>query len=193
MRIFGTITAANIVGPDYQEGSTRGIYGAGVARRNFYTALLRYGSFDEYHFFVPGHLSQKHIDEDNPLFQFLQVTDKVRFKPLHELRGAFASPDYLVFHQPGGPLIAPWLYIRNQFNQNNCPITGVTHTLSYQSLLKEILSIILANPRPWDSIVCLERPARKVMENLIHSIIENLKAQFNIELSFLGLFNDCMI
>ena len=53
MRIFGTITAANIVGPDYQEGSTRGIYGAGVARRNFYTALLRYGSFDEYHFSRP--------------------------------------------------------------------------------------------------------------------------------------------
>lgn len=190
MKIFGTINDANIAESSYQEGSTRGIYGASVACRNFYTALLRHGSFDEYHFFVPGYTSSNHTDENKRFFQFLRVTDRVRFKTLDELQQAFAKSDYFVFHQPGGPLIAPWLYIRNRFNQNNCPITGVTHSLSYQSLLKDFLSVILANPRSWDSIVCLERPAKKVMENLINSVIENLKAQFGIELSYQGRLDE---
>ena len=90
------------------------------------------------------------------------------------------------FHRPHGPTITPHIYLRNHLGIKNFPITGVTHTISYHSQLVDFLTYLLIGARPWDSIVCLEETARRVMENHFEHLQTRMSEQFGLNLKYEG-------
>jgi len=188
MRIFGTFLPSieNMIDASYQKGSTRGIYGAGVATQQFMDNLLRYSNFDEYHFFQPNRYLPPKPGDAEAFFGLVKSDSRLKLIPVKDFQKALQQNDYLAFHHPQGPVITPMIYLRNQLGIKNVPITGVTHTISYHSQLVDFLTHLLIGARPWDSIVCLEAPARSVMNNHFNHILTRLSEQFGVELKYEG-------
>lgn len=188
MRLFGTISPADVsIGKSsYQEGSSRGIYGAGVATQQFMVNLLRYGNFDEYHFFDPYRHKPPKAGTAEALFGLIGSDASLKFLPATQFGDALQRNAYIAFHHPQGPVTEPMIYLRNQLGIKNVPITGVTHTISYHSQLVDFLVYLLIGARPWDSIVCLEEPARQVMKNHFNYLQTSLSEQFRTALKYEG-------
>ncbi|MDE0426386.1 MAG: glycosyltransferase family 4 protein [Candidatus Poribacteria bacterium] len=188
MRIFGTFLPpdVNMNTSSYQKGSSRGIYGAGVATQQFMTSLLRYGNFNEYHLFDPNRYTRSKDGEAEELFGFIESDARLKLFLATEFEEALQKNDYLAFHRPRGPYIAPMIYLRNQLITKNIPITGVTHTISYHGQLIDFLTFLLIDARPWDSIVCLEEPARRVMKNHFTHLQTRFSEHFGVDLKYEG-------
>lgn len=188
MRLFGTFlsTDVDIGALNYQKGSSRGIYGAGVATQQFVVNLLQYGNFDEYHFFDSNRYKPPKAGTAEALFGLAGFDACLKFFPATEFENALRQNDYLAFHHPQGPSIAPTIYLRNQLGIKNVPITGVTHTISYHNQLVDFLTHLLIDARPWDSIVCLEVPALRVMENHFNHLLTRLYERFRVDIEYEG-------
>ena len=188
MRLFGTISPADVsIGKSsYQEGSSRGIYGAGVATQQFVVNLLRYGNFDEYHFFDSNRHKPPKAGTAEALFGLVGFDANLKFFPATGFEDALQRNDYLAFHHPQGPVTEPVIYLRNQLGIKNVPITCVTHTISYHSQLIDFLVHLLIGARPWDSIVCLEAPAQRVMKNHFNHLLTRMYEQFGVNLKYEG-------
>ena len=112
--------------------SSRGVYGAGVAERSFFKALLHYADFDEFHFYLPrGYLARERTFRKDYFGEF-EGDERIRLFELESLRENLSKYTYHVFHQPLGLAIGPLIYLRNLLSTRNFPITGITHTISYQ-------------------------------------------------------------
>ncbi|MYK17452.1 glycosyltransferase family 4 protein, partial [Candidatus Poribacteria bacterium] len=188
MRLFGTFLPPDVNMNDfgYQKGSSRGIYGAGVATQQFMTNLLRYGNFDEYHLFDPNRYKMQKEGEAEEIFGLIEPDSRIKLLLATEFEDALQQNDYIAFHRPRGPVIAPMIYLRNQLSERNFPITGVTHTISYHRQLIDFLTYLLIGACPWDSIVCLEEPARRVMQNHFDHLQTRLYEQFGLNLKYRG-------
>ena len=188
MRLFGTFTPAdvNIGKLSYQQGSSRGIYGAGVAMQQFVINLLRYGDFDEYHFFDRNHYGSPKEGAAEALLGLTGLDAYLKFFPVTQFENALQCNDYLAFHHPQGPVTEPMVHVRNQLGIKNIPITDVTHTISYHSQLVDFLVRLLIGARPWDSLVCLEEPARQVMRNHFNHLRTHIYEQIGVELKYEG-------
>ncbi|MYC78511.1 glycosyltransferase family 4 protein [Candidatus Poribacteria bacterium] len=188
MRIFGTFLPPDVSMNDlsHQKGSSRGIYGAGVATQQFMINLLQHGDFDEYHLFDPNRHTTPQEGEAESCFGLIEPDARLKLLMVEEFEEALKKNDYLAFHRPRGPAIDPWIYLRNQLGRKNVPITGVTHTLSYHVQLIDFLTFLMIGARPWDSIVCLEEPARRVVENLFQHLQTRLYQQFGINIKYEG-------
>ncbi len=114
--------------------SIGGVYGRGVANRDFLRALLKFSSFDEFHFFL-GDLYEKDTFFQNK--PYVSESDKKRIKLFlrQEAKPLFARYDYAVIFQPDICLgdIMCW---RNIFAKY-IPVCGVTHSISYQRFVLE--------------------------------------------------------
>ena len=188
MRLFGTFLPSDVsmneVG--YQKGSSSGIYGAGVATQQFMASLLRYGDFDEYHLFDPGRYKPANPGEAEAYFGLSEPDPRLKLLQATDFQDALRHNDYLAFHKPRGLTIAPMIFLRDQLAVKNVPITGVTHTISYHMQLIDYLTHLLIGARPWDSIVCLETPALRVMQNHFQNIQTRLHEQFGFDLKYEG-------
>ena len=176
----------NISDPGYRNGSSQGIYGAGVATKQFLKNLLRYGDFEAFHFFTPGRYKPQQAGEVETCFGLRRPDPRIKLWKLEDFRSAVEETNYLVFHSPNGPNITPMLYLRNQLSPKNIPITGVTHTISYQHQLVNFLTLSLIGAQAWDSIVCLEEPAVRVMKNHFHHLQSRLFQQFDFNVEYKG-------
>lgn len=188
MRVFGSFLPLGMSLSDfgYRDGSSQGIYGAGVATTQFLKNLLLYGDFDAYHFFNQGRYKQQKEGEVEACFDLTEPDPRIKLWKLEDFGGAVKETDYLVFHTPQGPNITSWLYLRNQISPKNIPITGVTHTISYQYQLLNFLTLLLIGARPWDSIVCLEEPAVRVMKNHFSHLRSRLSQEFGFNVEYKG-------
>lgn len=188
MRLFGTFLPSDVDmnASSYQQGSSRGIYGAEVATQQFMANLLRYGNFDAYHFFIPNRYKPPKEGEVEAILGLVESDPRLKLFRLTEIEDALRQNDYLAFHNPRGPIIAPMIYLRNQLGIKNFPITGVTHTISYHELLVNFLTYLLIGACPWDSIVCLEAPARRVMKNHFDHLRTRFDEQFRVNLKYEG-------
>lgn len=188
MRLFGTFLSADVdLGAlNYQKGSSRGVYGAGVATQQFVANLLRYGNFDEYHFFDSNPCISPKAGTAEALLGLVGTDAYLRVFPTTEFADALRRNDYLALHHPQGPVIGPMIYLRNQLGIKNVPITSVTHTISYHGQLIDFLVHLLIGARPWDSIVCPEEPVQRVMKNHLNHLLTRLPEQFGLDLKHEG-------
>lgn len=188
MRVFGSFLplGRNLSDFGYRGDSSKGIYGAGVATTQFLKNLLRYGDFNEYHFFNQGRYKQPEEGEIEANFDLMEADTRIKMWKLEDFGRIVQETDYLAFHRPQGPNIAPMLYLRNQVSPVNIPITGVTHTISYQSQLESFLTLLLIGIQPWDSIVCLEQPAVRVMKNHFSHLQNCLFQEFGFNIEYKG-------
>lgn len=188
MRLFGTFLPPDVSmnASSYQKGSSDGIYGAGVATQQFMANLLRYGDFDEYHFFDPVRSNPAKPGEAEAFFGLSEPDPRLKLFQATDFEDALRRNDYLTFHQPGGPMIASKICLRDQLGIKNVPITGVTHTISYHMQIPDFLTYLLIGARPWDSIVCPETPVLRVMQNHLDRLRTRLHEQFGLDLKYEG-------
>ena len=188
MRVYGGFLELdrNINDSGYRRGSSQGIYGAGVATTQFLKNLLRYGDFEAFHFFKPGRYKPQEEGEVEAYFGLPEPDTRIKLWKVEDFGRAVQETNYFVFHRPQGPSITPMLYLRDQMSPKNIPMTGVTHTISYQFQLVDFLTLPLIGARPWDSIVCLEEPAVRVMKKHFSHLQHRLFQQFGINIEYKG-------
>lgn len=179
MKIFGTFVAPyelaglEVVPPE-------GVYGLGVFAKRFLGALLLHSDFDEFHFFCSSPYNDARGGE------LLASDRRVRLLPLHEFGGAARRFDYHVLHNIWTPDIGPWADMRNRLCPTGVPVTGLTHTISYQSFLPRVLSTMLMGARPSDSIICTTDSARTVMSNWVEHLRREFGAQTGAAVDYVG-------
>lgn len=178
MKYFGTIAGPSDLF-NLETTPAEGIYGMTVFVRRFITNLLRHSDFDELHFFYSG--SVDGLPESPSM---LSSDPRVRLIPVDQFGLETSRTDYHVFHNPWSPDIGPWTDLRNRLVAGNVPVTGVTHTVSYQSFLPRVLGTMLLGAQPWDSIICTSASARIAMQRWIEYLQEKFRDQFAVKIRF---------
>lgn len=176
MKYFGTL-AGPMELSGFSSVPPEGIYGMTVFLRRFVEALLRFGDFDELHFFYSGSAPQP--DQGGLLFS----DPRIRLLPISQFERETSRHSYHAFHNLWSPDIGPWTDLRNRLSAVSFPITGLTHTISYQSFLPRVLGTMLLGTRPWDSILCTTESARIVMRQWIAYLQASFREERQIDLS----------
>lgn len=179
MKVFGTFVAPyelaglEVVPPE-------GVYGLGVFAKRFLRSLLLHSDFDEFHFFCSS------VYREPEPGALLASDKRVRLLPLHEFGASVRQFDYHVFHHIWTPDIGPWMDLRNRLCPVGVPVTGLTHTISYQSFLPRVLRTMVMGARPSDSIICTADSAKVVMLNWIEHLRREFGAQIGAKVNYDG-------
>lgn len=179
MKVFGTFAAPYDLA-DLEEVPSEGVYGLSVFAKRFLRSLLLHSDFDEFHFFCSSSYREPRADE------LLGSDNRVRLFPLREFSGLAQEFDYHVLHNIWTPDIGPWTDMRNRLCPAGVPVTGLTHTISYQSFLPRVLSTMVMGARPYDSIICTADSAKTVMLNWIEHLQREFGAQTGAEVRYDG-------
>ena len=156
------------------------IYGLDVFVTRFIRNLLRYGDYDEFHFFCRGPAAPLQEGE------LLASDPRIRLRRLHEFGSAADETGYAILHNPWTPDIGPWTELRNRVCAQSVPVTGMTHTVSYHSFLPRVLATMMLGPRAFDSIVCSSECGRTVMRNWISHLCLEFGEQMGRPITFDG-------
>ena len=166
MKIFATLEMPFSLTPPFKNRITKQnfVYGAWVASDNFYLALLKHGTFDEYHFFVSSKLEANFLKKQ--ISSLNLNPDKIKIINLKELPACFDKTPYTVFFTSATG-ISNLSHLRSKYSARPFPICGFTHSVSYaQALKSEIFHNILSDLYPFDSIICTSSGVYKVIQNL---------------------------
>lgn len=165
--------------------------GRHVANLEFLTALLKYGSFDEYHFFmshdtISGHLNNAFkktgLSED--------ILKKIKLSFPLSIEEKLRAVKYHVFHHSDFMTYFPSLsYIRDRFANSKFPITGITHSISYRENFPNFAQMLFGGTRPYDSIICTSRCAKDVMTKVMEMLRYNLSEISGCNVGYKGRFD----
>jgi len=169
MKIFGALFSAD--SPDQQ-------FGRIVADFTLLEALIQENAFDQYHLFFQNQTEITSFQSKFPsrnIYCFLldDIPDKIRTTP------------YFVFHA-FSPFLTKLIYLRDQFAPNPFPITGFTHSLAHQPLMSGYLYSLLAQPQPYDGIICSCESAKTTFSSLMTYLSESYNPLFKQALAFPG-------
>ncbi|WP_459899613.1 glycosyltransferase family 4 protein [Desulfobaculum senezii] len=162
-RIWGTLD------PFYEGGA---IMGRSVANVAFLRALLRADPFDEYHFFLTG---KKQVDSVTARLaeDFPAMAEAGRFcvRRREALPAALAQTDYHAFHLSDCINYPAYLAaLRNAESREIFPITGPTHSLSYQRYMRDFLAHLWPGTTPRDCVVATSRTAVDVVDGFYSAL-----------------------
>lgn len=148
--------------------------GRRVANTTFLQALLRADPYDAYHFFPPvepdcARLHTWFAEHHGDLLR----RGAVHIAPRHTLPGVMAETSYHCMHL-ADPLsrFARLAQARNAFSRHIFPITGITHSLSYERYVPEYLAHLWPGVSPRDALVVTSDSARQVMERIFSGLRE---------------------
>lgn len=186
--VFPGATVPSLDNWGHGNRSSHGLYGAHVATGGFVRSFIRYADFDQYHLFVPAAILQSEADLREKILGKLSGDSRIQLKTFEEFIDNDSIPpiDYRAIHHSEGLKFLSHLSLRNQRNDCQAPITAVTHSIGYQSLLSELALLLMAGPRPWDSIVCTSECGRKALHNLIQHVVENLHRETGAAIQYDG-------
>jgi hypothetical protein len=122
------------------------VLGRGTANREFFRALVRHSSFEEFHFF-PGDLRDERTSRAayEGLSSNGRAADRMRFIPRVRLPKALRETPYAAIHQSDPFTYFPSLLsLRNRHARSPLPVTAVTHSLSYQRFQNAYVQMVLA-------------------------------------------------
>ena len=145
-----------------------------MANHNFFKALLKYGRFDEYHFFLANSAHRRLFESGHgPFLESVCASHKVRlFDRLDLLRQA-REFDYTVFHQSDHiTSFSSLCHFRNQVG--SFPVTAFIHSLSYQRFMSTYLHMMLGGVTSRDSLICSSTSGKKALENCFQQIAGTL-------------------
>lgn len=174
---FGTLdTFFGMSAPDLRLGRN-------VANHEFLKALLKFGTFDAYHFFLPdvAHVEvfQRRLQTllPQPLLKRVHTTLQVA------LRETVQELPFTVFHQSDFTRALPYLAsFRARHAKQPFPVTGVTHSLNTSLMPLRYLQLGLAPLRPFDAIVCTSEAGREVVRRSFAQLSSRLQAQWGLSL-----------
>lgn len=141
------------------------VMGRNVANEAFLRALLRRDPFQAYHFFlstgpqVDRVAGQLHLE-----FQDIQNRGGILVRLRNQLPAALARGGYHCFHLSDCINHPAYLAaLRNAVSPDIFPITGVTHSLSYQRYSRDFLAHLWPGCTPRDCVVATSSTAQGVV------------------------------
>ncbi len=183
MRIWATLD-------DFLRPQGATLVGRNVANNNFLKALFKYGSFDEYHFFLANSAHRRLFREKwEPFLGSLGMEKKVKLLDRLMLADMMREVDYTVFHcSDHVTWLTPLCRLRNRYAQ--VPVTGMIFSLSYPRLMNSYLDMMHGGIAECDALLCISKAGRKVVENCfdqIHKGFGLAPPPLRMEISPLGL------
>jgi glycosyltransferase involved in cell wall biosynthesis len=150
--------------------------GRNMANHFFFRALMRHGTFDEYHFFLANSAHRKLFMEKHG--QFLEevgIKSKIRLLDRLDLISILREVDYTVFHQSDHiSLFNSLCCVRNSLAAR-VPITSFIHSVSYQQNMCKYLEMATCGSSENDAIICSSNCGKQVLSNCFSSLQSNLK------------------
>lgn len=177
--------------PPDREGreATKMLYGANVAAGEFLRALLSFGTFDEYHFFVTSSDPEDARLRWEERLKSYGEPSRVYVHDLFQLRRVLSERDFTAFH--GKLLSRPLFALRSQFSEKPFPITGRIDTISYHFVLLEMAFALMEFEFfHFDSVICTSRAAKEACEKLFEQAREELEKRYPLySFEFPGRFD----
>ena len=158
--------------------------GRPVASEAFGKALLRYGTWDEYHFILRGRDAIKIFrGQVEEAIEGTELRRRVRVTEHSELPGLLLQGGFDVFHQGDFTSVMPGLSaIRQRPEIKNFSITGVTHSLDGSIMQTRFLQLALSGLTSSDAIICTSSAAQLLVINKFNEVIKLLNAATNADL-----------
>ena len=167
MRIFITRQFVN----DLKESSAdRGLFGAWVATNDFYRNLIRFGKFDEYHFFILGKNSHtgKFLNSKELIPYFKDK--RVKIRKVIQMPSFLEEAREFIFFTPN-PEIFNLSRLRSIYAKNYFPVCGWIHSISYGYLLEQVFfKNMISDLQPFDSIIGISKPILESVKRM-HRLI----------------------
>ncbi len=157
--------------------------GRGVANHQFLLALMRYGSFEAYHFFLP-------TPEELRAFRTTYGAQapggaSISSLPRRQLIERLEDTPYTVFHLANQ---SDWFQglcsLRNERAGHPFPVTALIHDISDQANMNAYLAMGLAGPRPYDAIICTSDSGRNVLRACFNDLLAATGQRIQPPLSF---------
>ena len=152
-----------------------GVLGRKVANRGFLEALLAQDPFDEYHFFLTDTAALAHQqDYCRSAFPQLFQRGAFHFFPQNRLHLQLEATPYTVFHL-SDPIttFTRLARLRNAYAPVLFPITGTTHSLSYERFMPAFLGHLWGGATARDAIVGTSQAAIAMLEHTFALLRQN--------------------
>ena len=152
-----------------------GVLGRKVANRGFLEALLGQDPFDEYHFFLTDAAAIAHQQEYcRSAFPQLFQRGAFHFFPQSRLHQQLEATAYSVFHL-SDPIttFTRLARLRNAYSPVLFPITGTTHSLSYERFMPAFLGHLWGGATARDAIVGTSHAAIAMLEHTFALLRQN--------------------
>ncbi len=152
------------------------LVGRSMANHYFFHALLKYGEFDEFHFFLSNDAHRRlFIEQHSDFLARHSMSNRVKLFDRLDLPENISNYDYTVFHQSDHIFLYNALCrVRNRLSAN-FPVTAQIHSISYQEYMGKYLEMFHGGVTSYDTIFCSSHCGKKVLENCFNRIAENFK------------------
>ena len=150
--------------------------GRNMANHFFFRALMRHGTFDEYHFFLANSAHRKLFMEKHGKFlEEVGIKNKIRLFDRLDLISMLREANYTVFHQSDHiSLFNPLCCVRNSLGAK-VPVTAFIHSVSYQQNMCKYLEMATCGSSENDAIICSSKCGKQVLSNCFSSLKSNLQ------------------
>ncbi|GAB4279515.1 MAG: glycosyltransferase family 4 protein [Opitutales bacterium] len=141
------------------------ITGLLVNNEAFVKAILKYGSFEEYHIFLP---EANYLLFEKEFGEYLEVLDpkpNITLVNLFELPYYFQNYTYDAFHC-GDPHIEVFTELRDILAKEPFPVTGITHSLDRKTTMSGLNPFNLQDVQPYDGLICSSKAALEAVSNI---------------------------
>lgn len=161
----------------------RTLAGRGVANHQFLVALMRYGSFEGYHFFLPTPAELRAFR--STYGAVAPGGAPITSLPRHALVQRLQTTRYTVFHLADHTSRFQSLCcLRNERAAAPFPVTALTHSISDQSNMNAYLAMGLRGPQAYDAIVCSSPTGREVLRNCFEQLTDATRDRIDPPLNF---------
>ncbi len=145
--------------------------GRNMANHFFFRALMRYGTFDEYHFFLSNAAHRTlFMQHHGPFLESIGITHKIRLWDRLDLPQALKTIDYTVFHQSDHITWFNALCRTRNSVGVPVPVTSFIHSVSYQRHMATYLEMLHCGITPNDAIICSSQCGKQVIQNCLNSL-----------------------
>ncbi len=153
-----------------------GRVGRNMANNFFFRALMRHGTFDEYHFFLANSAHRNlFMEKHSPFLEEVGVTSKIRLLDRLHLMSLLRQVDYTVFHQSDHiSLFNSLCRVRNSLGAR-VPVTSFIHSVSYQQHMGKYLEMATCGSSKNDAIICSSNCGKQALSNCFSSLQSNLR------------------
>lgn len=182
MKLFGTIDSF------IESTDTSLKLGRLVANYEFLIALIRHGSFDQFHIFCPT------LDNLNLLKERLEgafddtTLSRVFLSHHFNLLDALATNEYHAFHLGDWSWYLPKMaMLRQQAARRPLALTGTIHSLDGADIPSCVRALTNAPLSPADTVVCTSSAGKEVFQNLLDQHGRKDRTSPNLEVIPLGV------
>lgn len=138
--------------------------GRNFANFYFLSALLKYSTFDEFHFYLSNAAHCRLFLEKHASFlERIGVSERVTVRDRLALIDAFHGDDSIVFHQSDHiQLFNSLCRLRNHLGVP-VPITAFIHSISYQKYMRQYLEMAMCGASRHDALICSSTTGKQVL------------------------------